>query len=148
MAGRLPWIQPLLQMQLLWCNFSNAFFLMQLRKQLILNPKHQARSASLGGGADSDSISNEIDAEDVGAIIPWIQPLIQMQLLQRNFSNTTSQFNSGINQIQKLHVFYFQETTYIYFQTGKYLMYRNDCWIKWTKLNLLCENELKSKNSI
>ncbi len=34
---------------------------------LILNPRNQARSASLGGGADSDAICKDIDAEDVGA---------------------------------------------------------------------------------
>ncbi len=58
MAGWLPWIQPLLQMQLV----------QNLWNQSISNPRNQARSASLGKGADSDSVCKEIDVEDVGAM--------------------------------------------------------------------------------
>ncbi len=44
-----------------------ATSLMQLWNPSIPNPKNQARSASSGGGADSDSICKMIDAEGVGA---------------------------------------------------------------------------------
>ncbi len=40
---------------------------MQLLNQLITNRRNQAKSADSGGGADLDSICEEIDAEDVGA---------------------------------------------------------------------------------
>ncbi len=54
---------------------------MQLWNQLIPNLRNQVRSASLGGG-DFDSVSKEIDAENVGAMTPCGQPALhQMQLL-------------------------------------------------------------------
>ncbi len=43
---------------------------MQLWNLSIPNSRNQARSASSGGGADSDPISKEIDAEDVEATTP------------------------------------------------------------------------------
>ena len=65
---------------------------MQLWNPSIPNPRNQARSAS----DDSDSICKETDAEDVGAPqhhvaywLVWTQPLLQMQLLQCNFSYAT-----------------------------------------------------------
>ncbi len=43
---------------------------LQLWNLSIPNSRNQARSASSGGGADSDPISKEIDAEDVEATTP------------------------------------------------------------------------------
>ncbi len=87
-------------MQLLQCNFSNAASPMQIRNQSILNPRYQARSVSLEGGADSDSISKEINAEDVEALTLCGRLAVidsatnpnstsPMHLLQSNFSNAT-----------------------------------------------------------
>ncbi len=87
--------------QLLRCNFSDATSLMQLLNQSILNPRNQPRSASSGGGADSDSICKEIEAEDVRAMTPSGRLTVMdsaltpnapspIQLLQCNFSDATS----------------------------------------------------------
>ncbi len=62
MASWLPWIQPLLQIQLLQCNLSPMY----LWNQSIPNPRNQQ---DLGGGTDYDSIYKEIDTEDVGGMI-------------------------------------------------------------------------------
>ncbi len=43
---------------------------MTLQNCSIPNPRNQARSANLGGGADSDSKYEDINAEDVGATTP------------------------------------------------------------------------------
>ncbi len=39
---------------------------MKLWNQLLPNPRNQARSAGLGGAADSDSDYDNIDAEGIG----------------------------------------------------------------------------------
>ncbi len=49
---------------------------MQLWNSSIPNPRNQARLASSGEGADSDSICKEIDAEDVGATTPCDLPAV------------------------------------------------------------------------
>ncbi len=49
----------------------NAASPMKLQNQSILNPGNQARSGSLGGGADYDSDSKDINIKDVGAMTPY-----------------------------------------------------------------------------
>ena len=70
---------------------------MQLWNQSIPNPRNQARSSSSGGGADFDSISKVIDAEDVGATTPCgLRAAMDSASTQRQLL----QCNSGIHQFQ------------------------------------------------
>ncbi len=68
----------------------NATSPIQLWNQSVPNPRNQARSASSGGGTDSDSVCKDIDAENVGAVTlcGWL-PLIKPLLSKCNFSNAT-----------------------------------------------------------
>ena len=79
----------------------------------ILNPRNQARSASSKGGAVSDSICKEIDAEDVGAMTPCGLPAAMdsaptpnatslMQLWNQLIPNPTNQADLQVQEEEQI----------------------------------------------